>query len=298
MDERVQLLVQEYGAGRISRRGFLDSAARLVGAGTAAYLLVACAGEEPDNLAASPPRASAEATGEQVTGGIPAEVEMVELATEGGATPAFVARPVLSRTVPGVVVIQEWWGLNEHIKDVTRRLAQAGFLAIAPDLYRGEVAEEPSDARRLAMALVREQAMADIQAAVDYLVAQPQVEPKRIGVMGFCLGGGLAMMMAYKGRDVGATVIFYGGGVQPSDKELRAISAPLLGLYGGADQGIPVAQVREWERKLAEFGKTSEMVVYDGAPHAFFNDTRPSYTPEAAEDAWRRTVAWFQTYLV
>jgi carboxymethylenebutenolidase len=116
-------------------------------------------------------------------------------------------------------------------------------------------------------------------------------------VMGFCMGGALAMAMAYKGRDIGASVVFYGGGVQPSDDELRAVSAPILGLYGADDGGIPVAQVEEWGRKLTSFGKTNEMVVYPGAGHAFFNDTRPSYNLEAARDAWGKALGWLRTHL-
>lgn len=294
MDQRVRVMVEEYGAGRLSRRGFLDGTAQLVGAGAAASLLVACSGEQPDNLAASP---AVEGQSPTATGAA-VESELIEYAVEGGVAPGFVARPSGGGPFPGVVVIQEWWGLDEHIKDVTRRVAMEGFVALAPDLYRGEVAREPSDARRLAMALVREQALADIQGAADYLASLPTVAPKQIGVMGFCMGGALAMQMAYKGREIGASVVFYGGGVQLTDDELRAISAPILGLYGEADGGIPVELVREWGTKLAAFGKTGEMVIYPDAPHAFFNDTRDSYRAEAAADAWRRTISWFRTHLV
>lgn len=168
---------------------------------------------------------------------------------------------------------------------------------LAPDRYRGEVANEPSDARRLAMGLGHEQALAAIQGTADYLAAQPAMAPKQIGVMGFCMGGALAMQMAYQGRDIGASVVFYGGGVQPSDAELQAVSAPILGLYGAEDTSIPVQLVEEWRRKLTEYGKTNEFVVYPGAGHAFFNDTRPSYNAEAAADAWGRTLGWLRTHL-
>jgi carboxymethylenebutenolidase len=187
--------------------------------------------------------------------------------------------------------------LDDHIKDVAERFAAAGYVALAPDLYRGEVAAEPDDARRLAMELELDQALVDIQGAVNYLISQPDVEPKQAGVIGFCMGGRLTMMMSYRGENVGAAIVFYGGGVQPSDEELRAISAPLLGIYGEADEGIPVDRIHEWDTKLDEFGKTHEIHIYPDAPHAFFNDERPSYRATASADAWDRTLAWLNTYL-
>lgn len=222
---------------------------------------------------------------------------MIGFPANGDNAPGYLARPKGDGPFPGVVVIQEWWGLDDHIKDVTERFAAEGFVALAPDLYRGQLAAEPDDARRLAMELERDQAMLDIQGAVNYLIAQPIVEPKQTGVIGFCMGGGLSMMMSYRGENVGASVVFYGGGVQPSDEELEAVSAPLLGIYGEADQGIPVARIEEWDTKLHEFGIEHKMIVYPDAPHAFFNNERPSYRPDAATDAWQRTQEWFDRHL-
>lgn len=222
---------------------------------------------------------------------------MVEFKANGGMAPGYLARPDGDGPFPGVVVIQEWWGVEDHIKSVADRLAGEGFAALAPDLYRGQVAEEPDEARKLAMMLSRDQAIKDIQGAADYLIAQPFVAPKKVGVMGFCMGGGLAMLMSYKGRGIGAVVVFYGGGVKPTEAEFQAVAAPVLGLYGERDGGIPVESVREWERKFREAGKVNEMVIYPDAPHAFFNDTRPSFREEAAADAWRRTLAWFRQHL-
>lgn len=324
MEERVRVLVEDFTAGRISRRVFLDRSARIIGAGAAAYLLIACSGPsaanqttapepsvapdiaiDPPVPSAAPTTAGTGATTAPPTGGQTdtavlgsVSEEMISFAGYGGEAPGFLATPVRNRTLPGVVVIQEWWGLDDHIKDVTRRFAAAGFVALAPDLYRGQVATEPDDAQKLAMGLVREQALADIQGAVNYLSALPSIEPKKIGVIGFCMGGGLAMMMSYKGQSVGATVVFYGGGVEPTDAELQAVAAPLLGIYGAEDRGIPQSRIQAWKEKLAAFGKTNEMVIYPGAPHAFFNDTRDSYRPEAAADAWQRTLDWLRTNLV
>ena len=222
---------------------------------------------------------------------------MIEFEANGGTAPGYLAKPQGDGPFPGLVVIQEWWGLDNHIKDVADRFAAEGYVALAPDLYRGQVAEEPDDARRLAMELEIDQALIDIQGAVNYLIAQPFVEPKQAGVVGFCMGGRLAMMMSWRGQNVGAAVVFYGGGLRPTDEQLQAISAPILGIYGEADHGIPVDLVQEWDEKLDEFDKTHEIIVYDDAPHAFFNDERASHRPEAAADAWQRTLEWCSTYL-
>jgi carboxymethylenebutenolidase len=224
-------------------------------------------------------------------------MSMIEFASNGDQVPGYLARPAGAGPFPGVVVIQEWWGLNDHIKDVTDRFAREGFVALAPDLYRGQVALEPDEARKLAMELTHPRAIQDIQGAVTYLLAQPIVEPKKAGVVGFCMGGGLTLLMSHAGKNLGAAVVFYGRG-ELDDATAAQVAVPLLGLFGEADQGIPVETVRANERILKAHGKTSEFVIYPGAPHAFFNDDRPHiYYKEAAEDAWRRTLAWFREYL-
>jgi carboxymethylenebutenolidase len=222
---------------------------------------------------------------------------MIEFAANGGNAPGYLVRPEGDGPFPSVVVIQEWWGLDDHIKDVAERFAAEGYVALAPDLYRGQVAAEPDDARKLAMELQLDQALVDIQGAVNYLTAQDDVQPKQAGVVGFCMGGRLTMLMSYRGKDVGAAVSFYGSGLQPSDDDLKAISVPLLGIYGEADHGIPVERVQEWDSKLDEFGKTHEIHIYPDAPHAFFNDERDSFRPNAAADAWTRTLEWLNRYI-
>ena len=222
---------------------------------------------------------------------------MVEFKANGAMAPGYLVRPEGDGPFPGVVVIQEWWGLNDQIKRVTDRLAEQGFVALSPDLYRGQVAEEPNDAQKLAMEMDRDQALKDIQGAVNYLLAQPFVIPRQAGVMGFCMGGGLASMMSFQGQNVGAVVVFYGGRGEWTDEAVEAMSAPLLGLYGEADQSIPLSMIENNRAKLQAHGKPHEIVIYPGAPHAFFNDERLSYRPEAAEDAWKRTVGWFHQYL-
>ena len=224
--------------------------------------------------------------------------EMVRFSAGEGDAPGYLAVPGGEGPFPGVVVIQEFWGLVGHIKSVADRFAREGFVALAPDLYHGQVAVEPDDARKLAMSMQTDSALQDIQGAVDYLTGLPSVSPSRAGVVGFCMGGGLAARMSYQGRDVGAVVVFYGKA--PLDEDtVPSISAPFLGLYGGEDHGIPMEAVNEWDRLMTEHNKPHEIVTYPGAGHAFFNEDRPSvYNPEASEDAWQRTIVWLRRYLV
>jgi len=220
---------------------------------------------------------------------------MVEFKANGDMAPGYLARP--EGNAPGVVVIQEWWGLDAHIKGIADRFAQAGFVAIAPDLYRGHVAKEPDEARKLAMELQYPQAMKDMQGAVNYLLAQPFVQPKKVGIIGFCMGGRLSGMMAVSGQNLSAAVPFYGM-TALSEEDAAKVSVPVLAIYGGTDQGFPPELREANDQKLTAAGKPHEVVVYPEAPHAFFNDTRPHiYNKPAAEDAWKRALDWFTKYL-
>ncbi len=223
--------------------------------------------------------------------------EMIDFPANGGTVPGYLARSNFDGDAPGVVVIQEWWGLNAHIKRVTDAFAGAGFVALAPDLYRGQVATEPDEARKLAMALEFPRAMADIQGAVDYLIAQPFVQPKQISVVGFCMGGRLAGLMALDGQNIGAVSAFYGVH-ELSDADAQKLDVPLLAIYGEMDRNFSADVIRNNQQKLEAAGKAHEVVVYPGAQHAFFNDDRPHiYNKEAADDAWKRTVDWFKKHL-
>lgn len=227
------------------------------------------------------------------------KTEMVNFPVDyNGPVPGYLVQPDDATEAMGVIVLQEWWGLNEHIKDVTRRMADAGFVALSPDLYRGEVATEPDEARKLAMELDRENAIKDIQGAVDYLTGLDSVSPKKVAIIGFCMGGGLAAWMSYAGKNVGAVAVFYGGGNALTDDDAQNVSAAFLGIYGEADAGIPVETIRANEVLLNKHNKTNEFHIYPDAPHAFFNDTRASYREEASKDAWERAIAWFKKYLV
>lgn len=221
---------------------------------------------------------------------------IIEFPSEAGNTPGYLARPADNDSHPGLVVIQEWWGLVPHIKDVTERFAREGFIALAPDLYHGQAADEPDEARKLAMELDRERAVSEIVAAMRYLQDLEMVKPKQIGVVGFCMGGMLTIATAAASQQVGAAVAFYGA---PRDLSLiPKIRAPLLGLYAEHDHGISPEMLRTFDEQLNANGVRHEIHVYPGAEHAFFNDARPHiYNPGAAQDAWKRTLEWFRNYL-
>ncbi len=223
--------------------------------------------------------------------------QMVLFPCNGHTTPGYLARPDDNQPHPGIIVIQEWWGLVPHIKDVAERFARAGFVALAPDLYHGEAAAEPDEARKLAMGLDRQRAVEEILAAARYLQEESAVFPKQIGTVGWCMGGGLSLSAAASSSgEIGAAVCFYGRPLSPEDT--ARLQVPVLGLFGELDGGIPVETVHTFEQTLQTHQKTYTIHIYPGAPHAFFNDARPHiYQPEAARDAWEKTLAWFGRYL-
>ena len=224
------------------------------------------------------------------------KTSMIDFPSNAHTTPGYLAMPDDAAKHPAVVVIQEWWGLVPHIKEVAERFAREGFVALAPDLYHGQAASEPDEARKLAMGLDRVRAVAEIAAAAKYVKSLDAVAPKKIGAVGWCMGGGLALSTAAETSELAAAIAFYG---RPLDKgDVAKLRVPVLGLYGELDQGIPVAAVREFEEELKKGGVEHEIHVYPGAQHAFFNDTRPQiYKADAAQDAWEKTLAWFRKYL-
>ena len=222
--------------------------------------------------------------------------QMIEFRSNGGTTRGYLSVPESGRG-PGVVVIQEWWGLVPHIKDVADRFAAAGFVALAPDLYRGDVARSPDEAGKMMMALNIAETEKDLRGAVDYLLNQEATEGERVGTVGFCMGGALSLYAASKNEKVGACVVFYGihPNAQPDFDNLRA---PVLGLFAEKDNFVPPAAVRALEEKVRGRGGEIETHIYPGTDHAFFNDTRPEvFDHEAAADAWRRTVEFFNEHL-
>lgn len=201
---------------------------------------------------------------------------------------------------PGLVVIQEYWGLVPHVEDLCDRFAAEGFSALAPDLFRGATATEPDEAGKLMMALNLEQAAKDLGAAVGHLRSSPAVRGDGLGVVGFCMGGGLAMMLAaLRPDDIDACVAFYGlipwESAQP---DWSRLDAPVQGHFGEEDELFSPDKVHELEATLDKAGKPSDFHLYAGAGHAFFNDTRPeAYDETAAGLAWTRTLEFLRAKL-
>ncbi len=222
--------------------------------------------------------------------------EMIEFRTNGSFTPGYLASP-LSGEGPGVVVIQEWWGLVDHIKDVCDRLAAAGFYALAPDLYKGKVSTEPDEAAKDMMALRMDEASQDMSGAVEELVRRSGSD--KVGVIGFCMGGGLAYVLAAKNPRVKALVPFYGVIPWPdASPDYSKIEAAIQGHYAEKDNFASPAVVRELEEKLKNLGKSVEFYIYPGTDHAFFNDVRPEvYDASSAMQAWDRTIEFLKEHL-
>jgi carboxymethylenebutenolidase len=220
--------------------------------------------------------------------------KMVEFPSNGTKTSGYLATPALGKG-PGVVVIQEWWGLVPHIKNVCDRFAGEGFTALAPDMYHGQTASEPGGAEKLFMALNIGQAEKDLRGAAAYLLGHSST--RKIGVVGFCMGGQLALFAATLNPSIGACANFYG--IHPNVKpDYSKLAGPVLGLFAERDQFVTPKVARDVDASIKKAGKQSEIHVYPGVDHAFFNDDRPdAYNTAAADDAWRRTLSFFRQHL-
>lgn len=226
--------------------------------------------------------------------------------TKIGEIPAYYAVPKGKGKRPVVIVVPEVFGLHEHIKDVVRRLGKAGYFAVSNDPYfrMGDLTkvEDIKQVVATATKLTDEQAFRDLDSVVAWAEKQPRANPARLGITGFCIGGRMVWMYSAHQKKVDAGVAWYGSltarGAMPqtpidvADK----VDRPVLGLYGGADQGIPLDLVERMRAGLKAFGndEKSQIHVYEGMPHAFYADYRPSYRKEAADDGWKRMLAWFK----
>ena len=222
----------------------------------------------------------------------------VDLKVNGDNAYAFVAEPDDNARHPGVVMIQEWWGIEPHIRQLAQRLAAEGFVVAVPDLYHGKIATEPDDAQKMVM-MIRgnvEKAAREIIGALDTVKAMPNVEPKKLGLMGFCVGGFLAYYVASRYPDLGAVVPFYGAGYDPTPEEVAKVNAPVLAFYGSRDQSNPMEQVRKIERMYKEAGKDITVKVYD-AGHAFLNPDHGMGNEKAAAEAWPLAVNFLKQHL-
>jgi len=277
-------------AAPLSRREFMTAAA----ATAAGY-----------TLAAGPVRAEAMRTN---TVGLTAGDAKIPVS--GGEMPIYFARPEGVSNPPVILVAMEVFGLHEYIKDVVRRFAKLGAFAVAPDYYfrKGVDLTKITDFKEL-MPIVNAKPDAELVADLDASAAWAKSEggdTSRLGMIGFCRGGRAVWIYAAQSSALKAGVAFYGSLVDPQNplwpkspiQLAPEMKAPVLGLYGDADQGIPVSQVEQMKEALKAAGKTAEFKIYPGAPHAFHADYRPSYRKEAAEDAWRKMIEWFKTYKV
>jgi carboxymethylenebutenolidase len=214
--------------------------------------------------------------------------ERVEFASNGHTCQGYFAGKG-----PGIVVIQEWWGLVPHIEEIVDRFAHEGFSAIAPDLFHGKTTTSPDEAGRLLMELDADRAEKEIASAGAFLLSRDECTSKKYGVVGFCMGGALAQYTATKEANVAATVSFYGG-FKKVAMDWANLGAPMMLIFAEHDQGVPLEGGRALAKQLEEMGKDVRLLVYPKTDHAFFNNTGKNFNLEAADDAWQRTVVFFR----
>ena len=234
------------------------------------------------------------------------EAGEVKMPVADGQIPAYRALPRGAGPFPVVLVVQEIFGVHEHIKDICRRFAKLGYLAVAPELYarQGDVSktENIQEIFKVVSKVPDSQVMSDLDAAVAWAKATGKADTAKLGITGFCWGGRIVWLYAAHNPDLKAGVAWYGRlAGQSNDLQPKypldivgSIKAPVLGLYGEADQGIPVASVEKMREALKAAGKPSEIILYPDTPHAFFADYRPSYRKDKADDGWKRLLAWFK----
>ena len=286
---QVAQLSAAYTTGKLGRRDFLARLTVLTGSMAATHLLV-----EKSGLAQI---ISQQETAASTDGTIKILGNDVDFSTEQTKLGGYLAAPEKDGPFPGVVVIHENRGLNEHTRDVARRLAIEGFVALAPDalarLGGTSTMADPDAARTAIGTLTPDQIRADLDAALVYLGAQSNVAKGKLGSVGFCWGGARSFLLATNDK-VKAAVVFYGSA--PDAEAIAKIQAPVLGLYGATDERI-TSKVPEVAAQMKEAGKSYDYKIYDGAGHAFFNDTGERYNPEAAADAWPKAVAFLRENL-
>jgi carboxymethylenebutenolidase len=224
---------------------------------------------------------------------------MVQYPSEGVTVRAYGVTPP-GKARAAIIIVQEWWGLNDHVKDIARRYARQGYVSIAPDLYSrqgNKITKDPNEAGKLMNALQQADGLKDLNATVAYLKTVPEADANRIGVTGFCMGGTYALMLPCTNPGIKAAVPFYGWVPNP-DTPLQKLACPILYIYGEEDGFITRADVQRLANALKKYNKTGEIKTYPGASHAFFNDTRKEvYKPAEANDAWTRAVAFFKQHL-
>jgi len=209
---------------------------------------------------------------------------------------AYVAEPRDGTPAPpAVIVVQEWWGLDEHIRDVARRFAREGYVAVAPDLYSRQghkVANDPNTAAQLMGGLKQNDGIEDLKTTTTWIRNQKRTQSSRIGIIGFCMGGSYALLLPCESKEISAAAPFYGE--IPPDSKIRDLACPVFYAYDANDGWIKRSDVDRLQKALREFGKPGEVKVYPGCSHGFFNDARPDvYNAEAARDAWQQVLKLF-----
>lgn len=221
-----------------------------------------------------------------------AKTQEVTYTSGGEPVKGYLALPDGGGRHPGLVVIHEWWGLNDQIKEEARKFADQGYAALAVDLYRGKSATTPGEAHELMRGLPQDRGIRDLKAAFDYLATRPDVIPDKIGSVGWCMGGGYSLLLAENEPNLAACIVNYGA--MPTDPAIiEKIQAPVLGNFGAEDRGITPDDVHAFESAMKGASKSIDVKIYDGAGHAFENpNNKDGYRPQAAQDAWNRMVAF------
>ena len=228
---------------------------------------------------------------------LPAKTETIALRSGDETVSAYLAVPDSGGPHPALVVIHEWWGLNDWVKEQAQKFAERGYMTLAVDLYRGKVAYDPNLAHELSRGLPQDQAIRDLKAAFNYLASRPGVRKDKIGSVGWCMGGGFSLLLAVNESKLAACVVNYGS--MPTDKdEIQRIQASVLGNFGAEDRGIPPSAVAAFEDAMKAAHKSIDVKIYDGAGHAFENpNNKLGYRESAANDAWARTLAFLNRTL-
>lgn len=221
---------------------------------------------------------------------------MVQFNSGDEKTGAYLVKPGGKGPFPAIVVVHEWWGLNDWTKHMADKLAGEGYVALAVDLYRGKSTANPEEAHQFMSGLPEDRAVRDLKAAYAYLQSQPDVKKDRIGSIGWCMGGKYSGLLAIEEPKLTACVIYYGS--MPTDADtLNKIQAPVLGFFGGADKGVTPELARNFQHQMEALKKNISVTIYDGAGHGFANETGANYNPDATKDAWEKTVAFLAKYL-
>lgn len=204
--------------------------------------------------------------------------------------------------LPAVVMIHEWWGLNQNIKDMANLLAKQGFVVLAADLYHGNVTDNPQVAMDLVQIARNDQnsSVANLQAAVKYLSSAPNVDSTKIASLGWCFGGGQSLQLALNSEEhpLAATILYYGTPLVTDKESLAKIKWPVLGIFGDNDQAIPLPEINQFRTSLNQSGITNEIEIYKGLGHAFANPSGDNYAPKETADAWEKTLSFLKKYVV